>query len=290
MRRGPMLMIIAGLFFAGMLACVKQVRPFLSAFDIIFWRSLIALPLLVGVTARGPGFHVANRSGIVLRALFGFGAMTGYFWSMRGMGVADVTLVGKLQPLVIGSLAGVVLGKSEKTRPLVWVAMTVGFAGCAIVLGPNLSGGTVWGFFAMGGALSSAGAHLTLRVLGRTEKPQAVVFYFYLLSVPFSTLALFLFENRVPDLPPIELWLPLFGVSMFSVLAQWLVTEAYRLDSVTVVAAASYTAPLWAVILDCAVFSISPKFITTLGGALIVGSGLALLLLDRHKDQKNAKS
>ena len=277
MRRGPALMALAGLFFAGMLACVKQVRPSLAAFDVIFWRSAIALPFLWLTVARGHSFSAVNWRGIGLRGLLGFGAMAGYYTAMRGMDIAEVTLIGKMQPLVVAALAGALLGHSERTNPTTWFALVVGFCGCLILLAPNVQSGSMWGLFALAGAISSAGAHLTLRVLGRTDSPRVVVFYFYLASVPLAAAAVFLTRGTLPDLPNGDAWLPLAGVAALSVISQWLVTEAYRSDTASVVAAAGYSAAVWAIVFDYAIFSILPKSATVVGGILIVVSGLLLV-------------
>ena len=52
LRRGPLLMILAGLCFTLMLACVKVLRAELSALEVVFWRGAAAAPL-AGLAAWG---------------------------------------------------------------------------------------------------------------------------------------------------------------------------------------------------------------------------------------------
>lgn len=75
MRRGPLLMIVAGLALAIMLALVKTARQYLDPLDVMFWRGAGALPLAA----------------------------------------------------LIGVLAGLFLGRSERASPAVWIVVLFGF-------------------------------------------------------------------------------------------------------------------------------------------------------------------
>ena len=64
----------------------------------------------------------------------------------------------------------------------------------------------------------------------------------------------------------------------FATAGQLLLTKAYALDRAGVVAAASNIAPLWAVLIDLALFATWPTPTALIGGALILVASLGLVL------------
>ena len=81
----------------------------------------------------------------------------------------------------------------------------------------------------------------------------------------------------LPAIPPVSLWGWLLGVGGFATVGQLLLTRAYALDRAGVVAAASNISPLWAVLIDLALFATWPSTTALLGGALILTASLGLV-------------
>lgn len=280
LHRGPLLMVLAELSFTLMIAAVKVARDELSPAELIFWRSAVVLPTTAFLVRRH-GFRLTNRRVLVLRAILGFVAMIAFYTAARGLALADLSLIGKLRPILIALTAGVLLGQAERATGRIWGSLLVGLTGCALIVGPELSVGASAGLWALLAALASAGAHMCLRILGRTDHPSVQVFYFQVLLVPLALLAVGVTQAGLPRLPSLAMAPYVVAVGLFATAGQLLLTKAYSMDTAARVAGAAYTGPLWAALLDVVVFAVYPSWTAVAGGALVVGAGLALTLSRR---------
>lgn len=277
MRRGPLYMVGATFAFTVMIGAVKVAREELSAFDVMLWRGVVSLPLSLWL-ARKVGLTIHNRGAMLRRALLGFLAMTCFFTATQGLDISDLTILGKLQPILIAIFAPLVLGASERSGKAVWVVLAAGLLGSLLIVGPGLDVGNVHGLWALAAAVFSAGAHVTVRQLTRTDEPLAVVFWFQVVVVVLSLLVLFAFSDGPPTVPPARLHGPVALVGLTATIGQVWMTRAYAADRASTVAAASYTAPLFGVLADLLVFGTTPSTNALLGGVLVVGAGLYLVL------------
>ncbi|HAN31666.1 MAG TPA: hypothetical protein DCQ06_08730 [Myxococcales bacterium] len=279
LRSGPLLMAGAVAAFTLMVACVKIAREELDAIEVMWWRSLIGVPL-VALVARGR-WRPTEHKLIGIRALLGFGAMGCFFTAAKGLNLADLSLISRLQPVLVALVAPLLLGAGERSTTRIWIATAGGLIGCAVLLQPSVEFGNHWGLWALGAAVFSALAHTTVRALGASEHPTTVVLWFQLWVALISVVWLLVRDGAPPAIPPSRLWLVLAGTGVFASIGQWLMTEAYRRDKAARVAAASYVGPLWALMLDVAIFTVWPKTHVWFGGALIIISGLLVVWAPR---------
>ncbi|MEC7949339.1 MAG: DMT family transporter [Myxococcota bacterium] len=271
-------MVGAGLAFTVMVACVKVVRSELGAFEVVAWRGVVAIPLALALL-RGASLRPVNRPAMALRVIAGFFAMTCFYTAAHGLSVADLSLLGRLQPVLIAIVAPVVLGRRERVDPRVWGLLGAGVLGTAVLLGPQLAVGNRYGLWAMGAVLCSGVAHLALRVLGRTEASATVVLWFQVGGTLLALLAVALSTGDLPRLPSPALLPWLAGVGAAGTAGQVLMTRAYALDRAAVVSAASHTSPLWAVIADALLFAVLPGPETLVGGGILLAAAAALVTL-----------
>jgi len=284
MRRGPLYMILAGLMFTVMVSMVKHVRADMAAMDVIVWRGLAAIPL-AWLFARTVGLRVHNKPLLVLRALLGFGAMIGYFTAAKGLLVADLSLIGKLHPILVALGAGWLLGASERPGPRLWLVLIGGVAGCALILAPDLAVGSVYGLYCLGATISSAAAHLCIRALMRTDDSRVIVLYFQCIGSSMALVYILASTGAMPVLPPLELMPYLVGIGVTATFGQMLMTQAYKEDRAVVVSAARYSEPLWALLADIIIFATLPGWNVFVGGAVIIGAGLFLLLASAPRQE-----
>lgn len=280
LRPGPLLMILAALCFSMMLGCVKMARAELPALEIVLWRGAIAAPLTVLIALPGRHFAISRPGLLALRVACGMGAMLCYYTATRGMALADLTLITRLQPVLIAIGAPLVMGATERMERGAWGLLLIGILGCAVLLGPHLSGDG-WGLWALGALMFGAAAHIALRLLGKTENSRAVVVWTQLGILVLSLGLIITTTGALPSLPPSSLWGWLLGVGGFATCGQLLLTKAYALDRAGVVAAASNISPLWAVLIDLALFATLPTTTAVVGGALILTASLGLVLRRR---------
>ena len=215
-----------------------------------------------------------------VRVLVGLGAILCYYTAASALPLADLTLVTRLEPVFIALAAPLLLGQEERPPRGTWALLLLGLVGCAVVLAPQVAGtgsasAALW---ALGAMLLSSAAALCLRVLGRTDDARVLVLWMQVAITLLAGLLLLLTTQHLPALPSMPLWPWLLGVGGFASAGQILATRAYALDRASTVAAATHTAPLWAVLLDIALFQTPPGLPVLLGGTLILAAALGLVL------------
>lgn len=278
-RRGPLYMIVAGGFFTVMVASVKVARADLGAVDIVLYRACVSTPVAF-LLAAPSGLVVRRPALLLLRSLLGFGAMTCFFTAAGGLAIADLQLIGKLQPIGVAVLAPWLLGAGERSPTTLWIVLGGGLAGSVLLLGPDLAVGSLSGLWALAATGFSATAHLLVRRLGRTEAVSTQVFWFQLATLALAFLVVGARDGTLPSMPPAGLWAPLVVCGLATVAGQASMTKAYSLDRASTVAAASYLTPLFGVAADVLAFGSWPRAHAWLGGLLVMGSGLWLLFGD----------
>lgn len=281
-------MILSTVAFAAMLSLVKLARRELGAFEVMCWRAATSVPLALLLVWRSASagslrrlFRVQRKALLTARVVMGFCAMSSFYIAARGLSVADISIIHKLQPILIAVLAPWVLGAGERSSRGIWLALVAGIGGSALVLGPELSFGSGYAIAALVGTAASAGAHLAVRALGRTERASNIVLWFQLGVLGISVSVLLVRHGAVP-LPPAHLVPHLCGIGVAATIGQALMTQAYAVEKASTVAAASYVAPLWGVASDLVIFRTAPEPSVWIGGTLIVAGGLLLLKATRQ--------
>jgi len=250
---------------------IKTLGPAVPLAQLVFLRCLLALPvLLIILRLKNRPLLAKARGGIVLRTLFGMSAMHCFFYALTHMPLADCIFIGRAQPLLIALFAPLVVG--EKTPRAAWLAIGAGLVGVAVILRPGLAWqNAAW--VALAGAAFSAGAHLLVRRLNRTDYPLVIVFNFTLLTGLVTSI------TALPVFIPLSgrQWLLIAGVALFSSIGQLLMTTAYRKDQAPAVAASSYSSVLLSVLFGYLFWHEIPQPNAWLGGTLIVLAGLLLV-------------
>lgn len=274
MKRGVLLMVGATLAFTAMVAFVRVARQDLSTLEVMAWRGVVAVPLCA-LLARGTGLRLVGRRVFAARATLGFGAMYCFYTAAKGLTLADMTLITRTQPILLALLAPLVLGRSERPSPRIWLLLVLGVAGTAVLIAPDLAVGSTWALWAVGATFFSAGAHIAVRKLGQTDEPAVLVFWFQAVVVVLGFAALGV-RGGVP-LPDASLWPWLLGAGVTATAGQILMTGAYKAEKAATVAAASYSGPVWGLLGDALFFATLPGPHELIGGAIIVAAGLWLV-------------
>ena len=282
---GVALMILASGFFSVMFALVKGLGPTFPHFEGVFFRSLFSLPTLLWILRRGEGGGGwqqrlrPRRPGLMLlRCLFGFGGLTGYFWSVQRGKLADMAAISRTQPILIACLAPLLIGDRSPRAAL--IALPIGFCGALLVIKPGFGLLNLPGLVALAAVVFSALAHLTVRVLNATETPQRIVFFFVLVVGLLG--GLLSLTNFVIPTPTQTLLL--IGLAQCATFGQLLMTTAYGRDRAPVVAASGYASVVFALIIGLAGWGERPDALALIGAALIVGSGIYLAYARRDKN------
>jgi len=181
-----------------------------------------------------------------------------------------------LAPFLVAALAGPLLGEWIGWRRL--VAILVGFSGVLLVVRPGF-GGFHWAFaLAFGATFAYALYNISTRFLSGYDAPKVTQFYSpaagAVLGAPFALAAW-----HWPSEP--FHWLLLLSTGAWGGIAHYLLIRAHRLAPAPALAPFTYTSLIWMSITGFLVFGQLPSPWTLAGGAVIVSSGLYLLLRER---------
>lgn len=279
-RRGALLMLAATALFTIMGALIKQIGDRIPFFEIMFFRSLLAMPVVLAIVFRlgNPQLATQRLGGHFLRAMTGATAMACSFFSLTVLPFAEQTALTYTTPIFATLLAIPFLG--EKVGVHRFSAVGVGFLGVVVIaMGQGAFGGQVDPWIAFGMALAtihglfSATSTLLVRSLSGTERSTTIVIWQSLLTTGITGLTL----PFVWVTPSWEVFLVLLAIGGVGGVAQVMLTEAYASAQVSSLGAYSYTGILWAVLLGWIAFGEAPGWPTMLGAGLIVLAALYIL-------------
>jgi drug/metabolite transporter (DMT)-like permease len=269
---GIALRIGAMALFAVMSALVKWCGGHgVPVFQMIFFRNAFAfapLGLCIWRTT-GPRVLITRRPlGHLARASVGLIGMSCSFTALQYLPLTAATAFSFAAPLFMTALSAPIL--KERVGPHRWGAVVVGFLGVLIMIRPDPGKMNLIGSgFALFGAVAAAGAMVTIREIGKTERGATIVFYFTLggalmglASLPFGW---------VTPSPQILGLLILMG--LIGGVGQLLMTEALRVAPVGVVAPFDYIQLLWASVIGFGIWGEIPETLTLAGAFVVAGSG-----------------
>jgi drug/metabolite transporter (DMT)-like permease len=238
---------------------------------------IFLMPFVVWHLSRGTARIATRRiGGHLLRACFSAISVFSYFEALRDLDLPVATAILFVTPFFVVALSGLFL--REHVPPNRWIAVVVGFVGALIIIRPGPAGVSVAALLAVLSAATWAATMVAMRDLTRTEGNLAVVFYFNLLiTLIAGTLAL-------PNLKPIA-WSTvavIAWVSIVQLISQFFMMMAFRFASASVAAPVQYVQLIWSVIAGWFIFQVFPGPHVWVGAAVIVASGLYLILSERR--------
>ncbi|NND92855.1 MAG: DMT family transporter [Granulosicoccus sp.] len=287
--KGIFLKVLSVFVFVMMFSCVKATAEVVPAGEAMFFRSFIAIPVLIGWLAwRGefPGrLKAVDPMGHVWRGMMGSCAMGLGFLAVGLLPLPEVVAIGYTAPFMVTILAAMFLG--ERIRLVRFAALLLGLFGVFLVVLPRFTDvdaaattqvQMIGVFAALMAAVFSALAQVFARKLVATESTGAIVFYFSCMS---SLLSLFTlpFGWRVPDFAATGL---LVASGLLGGIGQILLTESYRHAEVAVIAPFEYSSILLAVVIGYFIFNEIPTPFMLLGVSLIVIAGVVIILREQR--------
>lgn len=278
--RGIAAMLAAVGAFAMMDALLKHLAPHYPALQLSALRGAASLPFMIApliVMGRLRELKPVRWPLHLLRGVLTLVIMTGFIYAVRVLSLADAYSIFLAAPLIITALSVPLLGEHVGWRR--WLAIAVGLTGVLIMLRPQAASVVTLGALA---ALASATAYavsaITVRVLTRTDTTASLVFWVVVQLTLYSALL------AAPHWQPIrpEHWWALVGIGISGAIAQHLLTEAFRLAPASVVAPFEYTALLWGIAIDFAVWHVLPSGRVLFGGGVVIASGMYLIWRERE--------
>ena len=278
-------MALSAFFFSLMSVLVKWAGASMPSQQIVLARAAIALVLSwVAIKRLGISPWGERRRGLlVMRGLFGFGALSCFFWAITHLPLADATVIQYVNPILVALLAALFLG--ESVGPVEIGGVGVSLAGVVMIGQPSfLFGGQAARLdplavgVALLGAFLSACAYTTIRAVHGQEDPMVVVFYFPLIATPLALPVAW----PVLEWPGPLGWLLLLGVGVFTQIAQIFMTRGLHMERAGRATSISYLQIVFAFAWGVILFGERPSALAVLGAALVVGSSI-VVARSRHQ-------
>jgi drug/metabolite transporter (DMT)-like permease len=279
---GIALILVTLLLFVSMDTLVKGLVQRNSAPVLIWMRFLVHMMVAAGIMLAVPRYRPYMRTKAPVRQLVRSALLlcttTTFFFGLRFLKLADLTILTQAAPLIVVALSVLLLG--EKVGPRRWFGVLVGFAGLIIILKPGF--GFQWAsLFGLASALIYAIYQIMTRSLSRSEHTMTTFFYTASVgAVAMAAVAPFFWQT--PTLvDAILICIP----GIFGGTGHLLLIMAFARSEASLLAPYFYTAILWATILGWAIFDEVPDVFTFVGAGLIVTAGLYVW----HRERRIAK-
>jgi drug/metabolite transporter (DMT)-like permease len=261
--------------FAIAAALVKAIAPTIPTIEIMLFRSLVALLLMLPLLYRNGGLAALRTRhpwGHAARTAAGFAGMFSSFYGYAHLPLAMVTALGFSMPIFLSILSLPLLG--ERVSAGRAVAVLAGLFGVLVVLRPWRAEGAVElgpALVVVAGVLAWALGMVSIRRMGQAgERNITIVMWFAIAATVIS--ALICIPVWVTP-SPLAL-LALIGVGLISGMAQLLMTEGYRSGEATMLAPFEYGAIVYTVLLGWSIWGEVPGPWEATGIAFLIVSGL----------------
>ncbi len=222
------------LSFSAMAVAGRAVSPVLDTFELMTWRSIIGLVLVVviGGAMGRLGDIRANRLGThLIRNIFHFSGQNLWFYALTLIPLAQVFALEFTSPLWVIVMAPLLLGEPiTRTRAL---SAALGFVGILIVARPDLGRLDIGVVAAAASAIGFAGSAVFTKRLTRHEGVVSILFWLTVMQTVFGIVTSAADGDvALPTVATLP-WLALLGGA--GVLAHLCLTKALTLAPATVV-------------------------------------------------------
>jgi len=276
MIQGARQILLAALLFSVMSLFVKVAGQHLSSLQIVFVRAVLTLAMSWAVLFRNKvPIWGENRLLLVLRGLFGFIALSSFFYSVTHLPLAEATVIQFTNPVFTALFAAFFLG--EKASKKLWLSIVLAFGGVFAITRPAFLFGHAGAghidpkVVAIGilGAISTGLAYVLVRKLAPLENEIVIVFYFPLVALPGSLL---LMPAWVP--PTGTEWLLLLGIGISAQYGQIYLTRGMKELPAAQATVVLYTQLVFAAIWGLLFLGQNPGLLTAAGALLVLAGSL----------------
>ncbi len=277
-------MLLAALISALNGALAKILSQDMSALEIVFFRNLIGIFLILYTLNHTPPKLTGGKIHLLFtRGLFGFIAMILFFYTITIIPLGEAITLNKTSPLFIAILAYYLLGEHLSKRTA--FALLVGFIGIMFITKPfgmDVSYEHIMGIL---GGFFAAAAYTTIKKIKDIYDSRIIVLSFVSIGTLLPALLFiiasfmetpvslsFLFPEFIMPLS-LTLWLLIGFMAIISTLSQWLLTKAYSASKLSIVGVISYTNIPFAIGFGFMLGDDFPDLLTFFGIALIIIGG-----------------
>ena len=287
---GLVIAVVAMFLFSLTHTSVRLMSDTMTAFQIVFWRMLLSMAMLMPWYAwQGFGLLKTRRPGMhALRAAVNCGGMLLWFFAIAVVPLGKAVAIHFVLPIFVMVLAVIVLRERVGIRRM--SAALVGFGGVLLVLRPNEFGIGWPEIMILGSALCYATTVIFLKYMVKSETPLALTFYtnFFILLFTIPPTIWFWVPPSVDDI------FPILAIGVTGTFAPLLYTTALRIADASIIAATDFLRLPITAGLAFALFGEVPDIWVWIGGGIIFLSTWYIAVRESRleksrKDQKKAR-
>jgi drug/metabolite transporter (DMT)-like permease len=207
---GVLWMLVSAACFACMSSAIRPASEELHPFQVLFFRNVVGTAVMLPWLLRSgiASLRVQRLPLHGLRSLLILTSMMSWFFVLNHVTMVDAVSLSFTAPLFSTLLAALVLHEVVRWRR--WAAILTGFIGALIILRPEATNANPMRLLVLLNSVTWAAAVVVTKVLTRTESPQAIVAYMFLLLLFLSAIpAAFVWRDVPASALP---WLLLVGL------------------------------------------------------------------------------
>lgn len=271
------MMILSSLLFALMGVFVKLCSVHYSVGELVFYRSLIGVALMLGAACVQRGSLLTEYpKAHFLRSLCGAIALCLWFYAIGQLPLAMAMTLNYTAPIWMVSflICSAQLKGDRKVSPLLQITIAIGFCGVILILQPAIQGDQwLGGLVGLLSGLVSAIAFLQVAALGKVGEPgYRVVFYFSLVGMILGA-AMVIVRGGFAYHTLNSIFL-LLAMGSLAAAAQWSLTYAFLNGKTLVNASLQYLTIAFSSALGGLIFGDEITFVAIFGMIFVVLSGV----------------
>ena len=271
---------------------VKLLEPNIPIFQILFYRYLLSLPLLViyGFFKHGSKIlQVNNVRLLLLRIICGFLGLAMWFLAVAKIDISLATVLFNTMPLFITILSAIIALERVGLRRS--IAVITGFFGVIFIVLPINTSFDFWGvLYAILGAIFAGLMFVFIRMLGKTNASIPTAIWYNSFGVVISAIILLLsghnLDNSFSLLMHKDLaWGYLLALGLLASFQQFCLAESHRYADASALAPFHYLAIPIGVAFGVILFNetITAKFLV--GAVIIIASNYYILFREKTHSQ-----
>ena len=281
LRQALPMVLFAGICFATLDETAKWLVREHAVFFVVWARYAGQMVVVVPIAWHrgGPGFWRTRHLRMQLaRSVCLVSATLCFFGSLRYLPLAEASAITFLAPIIAILLSGPLLG--EKPTRARWLSAIAGFAGILMLMRPGSAVFHPASVLLLLAALSNALYQVLTRRMPH-DSPYTTLFFTPLVGTVALTLALPFMALDVSLTPMTGLLFVELGI--LAGVGHWALIAAFLRAPASLVAPFTYLHMIWATLWGFVIFDQLPDGISALGMAVVVASGVGLVLHERRR-------
>ena len=276
-------MLIASMLFAGTGALSKLLSSELNSIEIVFFRNIIGLFLIIFMIYQRPLHQSGGKFWLLaFRGIIGTIGLYAFFYNIAHIDLATAFTFSKTSPIFTALFAAFLF--KERLSYLSWFAIFIGFIGILFIVEPTL-GVSKDEYIGLISGIGAAMAYTSIRGLRKHYDTRAIVLSFMICGSAMPLLSMivgsFYYRSNLDFLispfvmPSLNGWVMIVIMGLLATAFQIYLTKAYAASKKAgVVAAVGYSDVVFSMIFGLILGDSLPSSLAFLGIVMIVGAGI----------------